>query len=59
MPFYVQLTSGENLLIPHPEALVIRDGLAVLIRQDHGYHAFDAESVCQLYDQPLDSIDLG
>jgi hypothetical protein len=59
VPFHVQLTSGDRFLIPHPEALVIRDRLAVLIRPDGGYHAFDSDGVCPLHDQPLDSIDLG
>jgi hypothetical protein len=52
-PFFVQLTSGDTFLIFHPEALVIRDGLAMLVRKDGGYRVFDSTSVCQLYDQPL------
>ena len=36
-PFFVQLTSGDAFLISHPEALVIRDGLAMLMRKDRGY----------------------
>jgi hypothetical protein len=59
VPFHVQLTSGDRFLVHHPEALVIRDRLAVFIRPDRGYHAFDSESVCQLYDQPLESVNLG
>jgi hypothetical protein len=54
-PFFVELTSGDNFLISHPEALVIRDGLAMLMRKDRGYRVFDSASVCQLYDQPLSS----
>jgi hypothetical protein len=52
-PFFVQLTTGDTILISHPEALVIRDGIAMLMRKDRGYRVFDSTSVCQLYDQPL------
>jgi hypothetical protein len=52
-PFFVQLMSGDTFLVSHPEALVIRNGLAMLMRKDRGYRVFDSASVCQLYDQPL------
>src|SRR5262249_28674722 len=52
-PFYVELVSGDRFLIPHPEALVSREGLAVFARPDRGFRVFDSASVSQLYDQPL------
>jgi hypothetical protein len=51
VPFYVELVSGQSVLVNHPEALPRRSGIAVLIKADSaGYCVFDSASVSQLYD---------
>lgn len=55
VPFYVQLVSGDSLLVQHPEALAQRNGIAVVVKPDGaGYRVFDSESVSQLYDESPD-----
>ncbi len=43
--FAVELVSGEAIEIDHPEALVLRGGVAVFIEVDGTPHLFDHESV--------------
>ena len=55
VPFYVQLVSGDSLLVDHPKALAQRNGIAVFIKPDGaGYRVFDSECVSQLYDESPD-----
>jgi hypothetical protein len=55
VPFYIQLVSGDSLLVQHPEALAQRNGLAVFVKPDGvGYRVFDSECVSQIYDESPD-----
>ena len=45
--FTVELLSGNRFQIDHPEALVLRDGVAVFIAAGGVPPLFDHESVCQ------------
>ena len=47
-PFFIELTSGNQLSIDHPEALVFRGGVAVHISQDGFPTLFDHQSVARL-----------
>lgn len=49
-PFFIEMTSGRRFLIRTPESVAVRAGIAVIVRPDGGYCAFDAESVCHLDD---------
>jgi hypothetical protein len=46
--FTVELVSGNRFQVDHPEALVLRGGVAVFIAADGVPTLFDHESVCQL-----------
>jgi hypothetical protein len=50
-PFIVELTSGDKLLVEHPEALVFRDKVAVHFSPKHEITIFDHEGVSQLTDK--------
>ena len=47
-PFTVALVSGERFQVDHPEALVVRDGVAVFIAAGGAPMLFDHESVSDL-----------
>jgi hypothetical protein len=47
-PFTVALVNGDRFQVDHPEALVIRDGIAVFIAAGGVPTLFDHESVSQL-----------
>lgn len=49
-PFVVELASGTQLTIDHPEALARRGPAAVYIDPDGSYALFDNTSVTQLTD---------
>ena len=44
-PFVVEMVSGTNLLIEHPEALITRGHVAVYIDKDNEITLFDNSSV--------------
>ena len=46
--FTVSLINGDRLSIEHPEALIVRDGVAVYIARGGFPTLFDHESVSQL-----------
>ncbi|MFV1967766.1 MAG: hypothetical protein ACC628_20235 [Pirellulaceae bacterium] len=46
--FTVELVSGDRFQVDHPEALVLRDGVAVFIAVGGVPTLFDHEGVCQL-----------
>lgn len=50
LAFKVELVSGENFKVPHPEALILRGETAVFIGKNGRYRVFDSEGVCQFYD---------
>ena len=47
-PFTVELVSGDQFQVDHPEALVLRDGVAVFIAAGGTPVLFDHESVSQM-----------
>jgi hypothetical protein len=53
LPFTVALVNGDGFQIDHPEALVIRDGVAVFVAAGGVPTLFDHESVSQLIGEPL------
>ena len=48
--FKVELVSGTQFTVDHPEALVFRSGVAVYIAPDGGLTVFDHEGVSRLSD---------
>ncbi len=51
-PFSVELTSGEQFTVDHPEALVFRGGLAVYVAPDGRPVMFDHMGVTRLIGTP-------
>jgi hypothetical protein len=47
-PFTVALVNGDRFQVDHPEALVVRGGVAVFVAADGQPTLFDHESVSQL-----------
>ena len=47
-PFTVELVSGNRFQVDHPEALVLRDGVAVFVAAGGVPTLFDHESVSQI-----------
>jgi hypothetical protein len=47
-PFLVELVSGTNMLIEHPEALIFRGRVAVYIDKDNEITILDNTSVSKL-----------
>jgi len=52
-PFTVTLVNGDRFQVDHPEALVLRDGVAVFIAAGGVPTLFDRESVSQVIAEPL------
>jgi hypothetical protein len=52
-PFTVALVNGDRFQVDHPEALVLRDGVAVFIAAGGVPTLFDHTSVRQLVGEPL------
>jgi hypothetical protein len=50
--FLVEFTSGQQLLIGHPEAIRNEADLYLMRCPDGGYVVFAADSVCRLLDVP-------
>ena len=55
-PFTVELINGRQFAINHPEALVVRSGVAVYIDPDGALIIFDHEGVNQFTGAPDPSI---
>lgn len=51
--FTVALVNGDRFQVDHPEALVLRDGVAVFVAAGGVPVLFDHESVSQLTGEPL------
>jgi hypothetical protein len=51
-PFLIEFTSGNQLLVVHPEAVRNEAEVYVNRRPDGAYVVFAAESVCRLLDTP-------
>ncbi len=54
-PYFVEMVSGDRVRIDHPEALVIRGGVAVFLSPDGAPAIFDHEGVSQIIATPSDS----
>lgn len=54
-PYFVELVSGDRVRIDHPEALVIRGGVAVFLSPDGAPTIFDHEGVSQIIAIPADT----
>jgi hypothetical protein len=52
-PFTVALVNGDRFQVDHPEALVLRDGVAVFVAAGGVPVLFDHESVSQMAGEPL------
>ncbi len=53
LPFTVALVNGDRFQVDHPEALVLRGGVAVFITAGGVPTLFDHESVSQMIGEPL------
>ncbi|MEX0702779.1 MAG: hypothetical protein WD069_11855 [Planctomycetales bacterium] len=51
-PFSVALVNGDRVQVDHPEALVLRSGVAVFISAAGAPTIFDHEGVSELLDDP-------
>jgi hypothetical protein len=51
--FTVALVNGDRFQVDHPEALILRDGVAVFIAAGGVPMLFDHSSVSQLVGEPL------
>ena len=51
--FTVELVSGQRFQVDHPEALVLRDGVAVFVAKGGIPVIFDHEGVSQVLGEPL------
>jgi hypothetical protein len=47
-PFTVSLVNGERLEVDHPDALAVRDGVALFVGPGRVPHVFDYERVAQM-----------
>ncbi len=47
-PFLVEFVNGEHIAVDHPEALVLRGGVAVYVSSDGIPTLFDHESVSEV-----------
>ncbi len=52
-PFTVALVNGDRFQVDHPEALVLRDGVAVFVAAGGVPTLFDHESVSEFVGEPL------
>jgi hypothetical protein len=55
-PYTVALVNGDRFQVDHPEALVLRDGVAVYVAAGGVPTLFDHESVSQLVGEPLPQV---
>lgn len=49
-PFWVEMVSGTRVEVDHPEALVVRSGIAVFLNKTGSPSFFDHEGVSQVTD---------
>jgi hypothetical protein len=52
-PVVVEFTSGDRLIVAHPEALVRHGTLFVYVHPDQRRRVFAGSSVCQVFDPEL------
>lgn len=53
--YFVELVSGDRVRVDHPEALVIRGGVAVFVDAQGAPVIFDHEGVSQIIATPTDT----
>lgn len=53
--YCVELVSGDRIRIDHPEALVLRGGVAVFVSAEGAPAICDHEGVSQVFTTPADS----
>ena len=51
-PFTVALVNGDRFRVEHPEALIVREGVAVFFAADGEIRLFDHEGVSQFEREP-------
>jgi hypothetical protein len=51
--FTVELVSGHRFQVDHPEALVVRDGVALFVARGGVPVVFDHEGVSQVLGEPM------
>jgi hypothetical protein len=54
-PYVVELVSGDRINVDHPEALVVRGGVAVFVSAAGAPAVFDLEGVSQIFAEPAES----
>ena len=54
-PYIVELVSGERVRVDHPEALVVRGGVAVFVNAEGAPSIFDHEGVSQILGESPES----
>jgi len=54
-PYFVELVSGDRVRVDHPEALVIRGGVAVFVTSQGAPVIFDHEGVSPVIAMPADA----
>jgi hypothetical protein len=52
-PFVVALVNGDRVQVDHPEALVVRGGLAVFVAHNGTPTIFDHEGASEFVGEPL------
>ena len=55
-PYFVELTSGDRILVEHPEAVAFGGNTAVFVSPRGEVAFFDHESVAQVVDRPADTM---
>jgi hypothetical protein len=53
--FTVELVSGQRLQVDYPEALVLREGIALFVAKGAAPVIFDHEGVSQVLGEPMQS----
>jgi hypothetical protein len=51
-PFFIELASGDRMLVTHPETEILRGELWEYVNPNGGHHVFESESVIHLLDAP-------
>ena len=54
-PYFVESVSGDRVRVDHPEALVLRGGVAVFVSAEGAPAIFDHEGVSQIIATPSDT----
>lgn len=55
-PFTIELNTGVRIEVDHPEATVIREGVAIFIGPGFMPVYFDHEGVTQIIDSPAHAV---